>query len=55
MFPLLATRMDVSKLQQDHAEMDAIIENIEQACLHGGGSPARSMTTDWICMVSRYN
>ncbi len=31
-FPLLATRMDVSKLQQDHAEMDAIIESIEQAC-----------------------
>jgi hypothetical protein len=38
-FPLLATRMDVSKLQQDHAEMDAIIENIEQACLGSVGSP----------------
>lgn len=38
-FPLLATRMDVSKLQQDHAEMDAIIESIEQACL------------SWCCLV----
>ena len=34
-FPVLATRMDVSKLQQDHAEMDTIIANIEQASCAG--------------------
>lgn len=31
-FPLLATRMDVSKLQADHTEMDAVIHDMEQAC-----------------------
>jgi hypothetical protein len=40
-FPLLATRMDVSKLQQDHAEMDTVIHDIEQAGLgkHYGDCP----------------
>lgn len=48
-FPLLATRMDVSKLQQDHAEMDAIIEDIEQACLSSVGSPEVHTLT--VCCV----
>lgn len=37
MFPLLATTMNVSKLQQDHEEMDVIIHDIEQACRSAEG------------------
>jgi hypothetical protein len=43
-FPLLATRMDVGKQQEDHAEMDTIIANIEQA---SSGSPIGKRLT-WL-------
>jgi hypothetical protein len=52
-FPLLATRMDVSKLQQDHAEMDAIIENVEQACFFSSVGSPEVHTLTVFCVPTR--
>lgn len=40
-FPMLATKIDVSKLQQDHEEMDGIIHDIEQVCCSNSPSSLR--------------